>query len=1108
VRKGHLGPTRLSLCEDAVRALALALKRAEHQVTFRQIAAAWSEANPGTDASLPERHSWKLIFEPAVRQGRVVVTRVGFLPYYTLRDGPDYPLPERTPIALTSYRLEISAAAERALALALARAGRQVVWSEIQDAWCEANGSTEPLVGCDRPAWYVTEPARVAGRIVRTHYQHFTFYTLAAGPEYAIPSLRPTFTARRLQAAHAAERALGLALVRAGHQVTWREIRAAWEEANGAQCRYRSVGDWQRIIEPLIQAGRIRRTRQQEGRSRLLYFTLVDGPEYPLPAKPEFSEFRLAKCEAGVRALALALSFAGTQVQREQIRAAWLAANASSDPRFADPPPNMKHWDWIIAPAVRVDRVGVTLRAGQGFYTLADGRTYLLPPRLQSPRVFGPRLRMRMVRAENALSLAAGEMNRMVETAEIVGTWEHANSEPMDCSTDEVLQILWASAEMGRVHHERQNRHNYFAPLNRPDLTPPLFASDLHRIEEAVKRAATRMRSAVLFEEILREVESDPDLQPQGSVPISGILSTLTWWNRIQAFKHLGRRAGYLYYAPLASPKWVRAEAEHHLDRCYRAVLELWRASHGRPFTTRALRRFAASRPGLRIANDASYDWATVLRQFRRNGDLASIREENSHYHRWAPNAEWSALSSEERERRLHDQFGRNVDPDEPYAAAGTGLDTDATPYDVAHTSRARDLRILVLVAKAIRGASEDDPERRRILRARPVTLVHMREALHARPALRLGDRESLAAHVSDAVRIREYTRRPALTPVGVVGRRRFLDVRATPAGHAYVAYCIAAAGVKLRSARQRVRQLRQAFDLSDLKLVPLPQTVLHARADLLAAELRGRARALVSACRKAELLVEEHQRALADIGELRRLRRDVISLVSQPRPALIDAKVVERVGITAETATKQVTDLLPIQPRNNSAIVGWLGRTALRPADPETKRLQKAKKRRSVNWMVDRVGFACYSSVKWGGPLLASLGQQAWHAMGDLRTSDLFIAALQDPGATSVHAPCAAVLGFFDDGPSRGALVDYIHRSLAVRGRVAYGTTVIGVETAVLGLAPLPFGACATTLLPVEQAALWEVAQDGVDERIRTIATRVLRAWDENWSRHQLCVL
>jgi hypothetical protein len=127
---------------------------------------------------------------------------------------------------------------------------------------------------------------------------------------------------------------------------------------------------------------------------------------------------------------------------------------------------------------------------------------------------------------------------------------------------------------------------------------------------------------------------------------------------------------------------------------------------------------------------------------------------------------------------------------------------------------------------------------------------------------------------------------------------------------------------------------------------------------------------------------------------------------------------------------------------------------------------------------------------------------------MGELHNPGPFIETLMDQVATATHASATAVLGFYDDSVSRAALVEYLRRFAAAPGLVSSGTTVVAAETAALGLAPLPFGACATKLTSSERQKLDTVAREGVDERIRRIAARVLRAWDEGWSRDQLLFL
>jgi hypothetical protein len=127
---------------------------------------------------------------------------------------------------------------------------------------------------------------------------------------------------------------------------------------------------------------------------------------------------------------------------------------------------------------------------------------------------------------------------------------------------------------------------------------------------------------------------------------------------------------------------------------------------------------------------------------------------------------------------------------------------------------------------------------------------------------------------------------------------------------------------------------------------------------------------------------------------------------------------------------------------------------------------------------------------------------------MGELRTPLPFRATLLNPTATARHTAAAAVLGFYDDKVSRAVLLEYLQRFISNLGRVGEDTTVVAAETAVLGLARLPFGAVATELTRDEHRVLLEVSARGIDERVQTVARRVVRSWDESWDRDRLLFL
>ena len=90
----------------------------------------------------------------------------------------------------------------------------------------------------------------------------------------------------------------------------------------------------------------------------------------------------------------------------------------------------------------------------------------------------------------------------------------------------------------------------------------------------------------------------------------------------------------------------------------------------------------------------------------------------------------------------------------------------------------------------------------------------------------------------------------------------------------------------------------------------------------------------------------------------------------------------------------------------------------------------------------------------------------------------------LFDPSVRSAHVAAAYALGILDDERSRDALAEYIVRSIGTgTGRASPEATVPGAHAAVLGLAPLPYGAVATALRDQERAALELARTDGAEK-------------------------
>jgi hypothetical protein len=406
-----------------------------------------------------------------------------------------------------------------------------------------------------------------------------------------------------------------------------------------------------------------------------------------------------------------------------------------------------------------------------------------------------------------------------------------------------------------------------------------------------------------------------------------------------------------------------------------------------------------------------------------------------------------------------------------------------------------------------MRVEGEQDPERRRILRNRPVTSREIRAAANARPGLGVAP-EKVVRAVAEALHVKKGSKWPSVVALGTACGLRHVDVRATPGGAAYVAYLQASrAAASPGEPARALRRLRAASDQSLSGIVPLPQAVLEARAQQLASTCRETARALLDAARAAELLAEERADVLDRVSEFRKLARDASGLAGTAAAERPGRDLVEGHTLLPYAAARQIEGLYGrelVTPTMVTFLFVTAGRLPAGAAENE----RREERGRPLRQVMDRVGFARYSAARWGGPSLASVAQQAGHAMGLLRTPAPFISGLLDPGLTSAHAPMAAVLGFFDDAGSRTALTEYLERHLAGGERVGVGTTIVAAETAVMGLAPLPFGGFAKELTSQERAALECAAAAGLDERLRHMACRVLRAWDEAWDRDQLLYL
>ena len=712
----------------------------------------------------------------------------------------------------------------------------------------------------------------------------------------------------------------------------------------------------------------------------------------------------------------------------------------------------------------------------------------------------------RCAAAEEALRSAVAEAGTMVESDAITVAWSSLATLVERVVPRRIARALAPAIKAGRVEMVKANRHFYFAPAGRDDLRPPAYASDLHRVEEALARATARLRSAVLHEEVEREVRADPDLVPR-SQDVAYCLGVLRRCGRVRTVRPFKRMLERPYYYTLPDgPRWVRPEAEHHFDRRLRAVHGLWRASGGRPFTTRALRRYARCRASLWIGGEPPYAWTNALHQLLDAGDLVRIPISGTRMVLWAPAAAWHSLPEGERHSRLEDRSGRT--PEAPAAVTRGAVPTGLPVHDVRRVSANYDARSLVLAAQVDSASTFADAELRAIILARPVTVKQVAAAQRSRPAVGGGAPGGVKVLLQQAARLRTGAKTSAVVKLGTVGRETYYAARKTEAGEAYVAFRRAVWEAQPRAARATALHLTEAARQARSGVVPLPEVVLSARAAELAARCREAANRLRTAAAETRLLPDEAQAAGVTIQLLESIADEVDVVLAgdhelvpeaPPTPAGVEAPL-----LSCRAASDQLDGLVS---KGGGAHVGMSNRFryihVVRVGLQDAVRVSKYGRGNSS--LLDRVAFACYTSMRWGGPTLSATAHRAWHGVGALRDSAPFAAALRVASDEAGHMSAASVLGFFDDPISRDALADYLRRSTCGDGRIAAGTTVPAAEAAAYGLAPLPFGGVAVALRDDERSALGSIAMKGADERLRWVAARVIAAWDEGWGRDRL---
>jgi hypothetical protein len=653
----------------------------------------------------------------------------------------------------------------------------------------------------------------------------------------------------------------------------------------------------------------------------------------------------------------------------------------------------------------------------------------------------------------------------------------------------------------GRVLVQTAGRTQTYAPRELASGLADHVGSDLMRVEQAIERLEERLGGAVPVETIQAEIASDPALAMRTSATsVASRVLRLAEQQRIQRMHAPGSTNERWYYAPLGAKARVAPEAELELDRRMRTIRALWRSADGRPFTTRAVSQYAVSRDTFAIHEDTVYGWTNALQHLARQGFLTRLDSAQGEWHvRWALTAEWEVLSAEEQAARLVDPYGRDAAPLTAELSLALCTSTTAgalgTPdvmiakethdvaaliqavhlaptlpgvrVDVGTISRARDVASLVAHAQH-RVAQELTNDGVMVdFVARPVTLNEIEQASTQRPVL-LARKESLTTAVHEATRIRAGMKQAAVTHLGTVRNVAYFSVRPSREATAFVAVQAVMAEADVDRLNRVASTLQGDCDYSAGGIVPVPSTLLYARAAVLHAEADELAARLEAALSDAPLTLDERGECDSTLHGLREIaahasrikaahrqhaeRAGDIAGAHRPPPSVwLDVEVAERqfrglreyamespralwarFSNAVRVFRRGVDDVVTDGGGDGGATGGADGVAGGDPREMGDIAPQvgdgaaRSRGRRAKNYL-DRVGFSMWIARRDGGPLLSGMAAQAASVIGEWRYVELVISALADPGCFPAHAGLCAALGFFDDPDARDALARYL---------------------------------------------------------------------------------
>lgn len=835
----------------------------------------------------------------------------------------------------------------------------------------------------------------------------------------------------------------------------------------------------------------------------------------------EYGEAKLARCEAAERVLAHAVESDGYMVEGARLLHYWPMVHSGPIPKEA----LEARWERLLEPAVAVGRVRrVKGRAGY-CYSPAERPELTPPPAERRVRTFGKVALQRCLKAEHALRHAVREAGVMVPGRVIERAWRAMDLGEVTPELSRWGRTLEPAIAAGRVRCVVVGSvHRFYAPADM-EMLPPEYPSDSARLVEGTRRAELQAESAVLCEAVAAAIAADSALELESDLTVGQLLPMLVHAGALKSF-HVAAR-GRTYFATLSGPSWITLDAMAPLDKRRRAIEYFWQATGGRPFSTRAVQRYTERSEKLRMHSDPPWAWTCALQALERHGEIVRIKGAHRWFKLWAPAAEWSCLSEEERFARLAD--GR------PSCEPGFVQPSwDARPegeHDPGGFSRNEDMRRLVLEAKRHLGWSAGTVESRETMLSRPVSLADVRAAADAHPHL-LPHGVDLRLALHEAARKRAGMCESSVVKVGRVGRRTYYDISQTAESDGYFNFIRALRKARSRWVERGYTDLLAISAADESGSVPLGPIVLSAQLQLMHRILDERLLRLNSACKAIRLLSGEQEELEVVVGCLRdRLR--TIELVATARDIPLTPLPASPAPHRGRSLPRRRRgSLVPIR-RNPMQLGGG------RPGDGSlveygaaledlqelegmpalyhrllstrlplvrtrsfTPRRSKRMRGRMPERMFDRPTLVCYALLRWGGPSNAWLAGLAMPSLGLVRTPDPFVATLQVRSLQIAHPASAAALAVLDTEFARTALVELLQRYVSDGFKEV---TTGAAHAATLGLARLPIAPVTLELRDEEHDILCMVAADQRDDSLRKLATRVLQSWNDRWERDRL---